>query len=67
MQPKDVAILVLSIVAAIFFVALLVLYLKLRKIAKIANAQEERADKVKIVEGVRYSQEKAIADSDGMN
>ena len=67
MQPKDIAILVLSIVAAIFFVALLALYLKLRKIAKIANAQEERADKVKIVEGVRYSQDEAISDRDGMN
>ncbi|MDD6995711.1 MAG: hypothetical protein SPH68_04170 [Candidatus Borkfalkiaceae bacterium] len=67
MHPKDVAILVLSVTTAIFFVASLVLFLKMRKITRREKAQEERADKVKIVQGVRYSQDEAISDRDGMN
>lgn len=67
MQPKDVAILILSVTTAIFFVFSLVLYLKMRKITQREKAEQTLADEVKIVDGVRYSQEKAIADSDGMN
>ncbi|MGN1053423.1 MAG: hypothetical protein ACI4SH_08570 [Candidatus Scatosoma sp.] len=67
MQPKDIAILVLSVTTAIFFVVFLVLFLKLRKITRLVKAQEEHADKVKIVQGVRYSQDEAIKDGDGMN
>lgn len=67
MHPKDVAILVLSVTTAIFFIVSLVLFLKMRKITRREKAQEERADKVKIVQGVRYSQDEAISDRDGMN
>lgn len=67
MQPKDVVILVLAICAGIFLIALLVLAFKLRKIKKQAEAEEERAAKVKIVGGVRYSADDAIADREGMN
>ena len=67
MQPKDVAILILSVTTAIFFVFSLVLYLKMRKITQREKSEQTLADEVKIVDGVRYSQEKAIADSDGMN
>ena len=55
MQPKDVVILVLAICAGIFL------------IKKQAESGEERAAKVKIVGGVRYSEDDAIADPEGMN
>ena len=61
MQPKDVVILVLAICAGIFLIALLALALKLRSIKKQAESGEERAAKVKIVGGVRYSEDDAIA------
>lgn len=67
MQPKDVVILVLAICAGIFLIALLLLALKLRSIKKQAESGEERAAKVKIVGGVRYSEDDAIADEEGMN
>jgi hypothetical protein len=67
MQPKDVVILVLAICAGIFLIALLALALKLRSIKKQAESGEERAAKVKIVGGVRYSEDDAIADPEGMN
>ena len=67
MQPKDVVILVLAICAGIFLIALLGLALKLRSIKKQAESGEERAAKVKIVGGVRYSEDDAIADPEGMN
>ena len=67
MHPKDIAILVLSVTTAIFFLTSLILFIKLRKAEQSRKSQEERADKVKIVQGVRYSRNDAISDGDGMN
>ena len=67
MHPKDVAIIILSVTTAVFFVFTLVLFLKLRKITRREKSEKTQADEIKIVQGVRYSQEKAIADGDGMN
>lgn len=67
MQPKDVAILILSVATAIFFVFSLALFLKMRRITRREKSEKTLADEIKIVQGVRYSQEKAITDGDGMN
>jgi hypothetical protein len=61
---KEWTIIILLVLLALFLVALLVIGLKLHKIKKRA---EMHADTVKIVDGVRYSTDKAISDSEGMN
>lgn len=67
MEPKDVALLVVGILAGVFAIMLVVLSVKLYAVKKRAQSGEEQAEKVKIVKGVRYSEEDAISDDQGMN
>lgn len=67
MTKQQIVLLVLGILLAIFVIALIIVSVKLHKISKAAEAEEKHADKVKVVKGVRYSEEAAISDGDGMN
>ena len=67
MSGKDIALLVVCGLAIIFLIALVAVSFRLNIIRKRAEAEEKHADKVKIVKGVRYSEDDAIADGDGMN
>lgn len=67
MTPQQIALLVLGILLVIFIVILIVVSAKLRAVRKREESEEQRADKVKIVKGVRYSTDDVIEDADGMN
>lgn len=67
MAPKDIALLVIGILAGVFAVILIVLSVKLHAVKKKAESGETHAEKIKIVKGVRYSEEDAITDNEGMN
>lgn len=67
MTKQQITLLILGILLAIFVIALVIVSVKLHKISKRAEAGEERADKVKVVKGVRYSEDDHISDNDGMN
>lgn len=67
MTKQQIILLVLGILLAIFVIALIVLSVKLHKISKRAEAGEQRADKVKVVKGVRYSTDDVVSDNDGMS
>ena len=57
MSGKDIALLVVCGLAIIFLIALVAVSFRLNIIRKRAEAEEKHADKVKIVKGVRYSEE----------
>ena len=67
MSGKDIALLVVCGLAITFLIALVAVSFRLNIIRKRAEAEEKHADKVKIVKGVRYSEDDAIADGEGMN
>ena len=67
MSGKDIALLVVCGLAIIFLIALVAVSFRLNIIRKRAEAEEKHADKVKIVKGVRYSEDDAIAEGEGMN
>ena len=67
MSAKDIALLSISGLAILFLIALVAVSFRLNIIRKRAEAEEKHAEKVKIVKGVRYSEDDAIADREGMN
>ena len=67
MEPKELALIAVSVAAGVFLIALIVLTLKLRGVKKRAESDEKRADKVKIVQGVRYSEDDVISTEAGIN
>lgn len=67
MGPKEIALIAVSVAAGVFLIALIVLTLKLRGVKKRAESDEKRADKVKIVHGVRYSEDDVISTEAGIN
>ncbi|MFR1982408.1 MAG: hypothetical protein ACLS4Z_00705 [Christensenellaceae bacterium] len=66
MGPKEIALIAVSVAAGVFLIALIVLTLKLRGVKKRAESDEKRADKVKIVHGVRYSEDDVISTEAGI-
>lgn len=67
MSAKDIALLSISGLAILFLIALVAVSFRLNAVRKRAEAEEKHAEKVKIVKGVRYSEDDAIADREGMN
>ncbi len=67
MEPKEIALIVLAVLLGIFLILLLVLTIRLNAVKKKTAENENRAEEVKIVQGVRYSKDDAISDEAGMN
>lgn len=55
-----------GIVITILLIVIVVLAVKYKKDHTALHSEDKRADKVKIVHGVRYNRDKEIADKDGM-
>lgn len=68
MEPKELALIAVSVAAGVFLIALIVLTLKLRGVKKTRGiGRKARPDKVKIVQGVRYSEDDVISTEAGIN
>ena len=66
MTTEQKIILAVSIVAAVLLIVLIVVAVRFQKLNKAVRSEDKYADKVKVVQGVRYNRDKVISDKNGI-
>lgn len=67
MKPLEIVLIAVGVIAVIFFVVLITVTVRLLKMKKRVSSEKTHAADIEVSNGVRFTKESAVTDSEGMN